>query len=446
MFDALSEKLQSVFARFRERGVLTESNIEDGLREVRLGLLEADVHYKVVKDFVAAVKARAVGEEVIKSVTPGQQIVKIVHDELVTLMGPAAAPLDLGGAAPVVIMLCGLQGSGKTTTVAKLGRLLAAQGRRPMLVAADLQRPAAVEQLQTLGAQVNLPVFHLPALRPVALAEAAIRKAAGDGLDTVLLDTAGRLHVDEPLMRELKEMAGRAKPREILLVCDAMSGQDALTSASKFHEALHLTGVILTKMDGDARGGAALSVKAVTGVPIKFAGVGERVDQLESFYPDRVASRILGMGDVVSLVERARMAVDEEKSKDLEEKFWKNSFNFEDFLTQLEQVKKMGPLQEIIGMIPGLGAKASALEGSEKQFARFEAIVRSMTPDERRRPDIIDGSRRKRIAAGSGVAVQDVNQLIHSFRDMKRAMKMMAGAGKGRGGFPGLPKGLLRKR
>lgn len=439
MFESISEKFQTIFRKLGMRGRLTEKNIQEGLREVRLALLEADVHYKVVKDFMEKVSARAVGQEVIKSVTPAQQIIKIVHDALAELMGPADSSLPLDPGAPSVIMMVGLQGTGKTTTCAKLARYLAGKGKQPCLVAADLQRPAAVEQLVVLGKQIAVPVYSEASGRPVRICERSVGFAREQGRNVVVLDTAGRLHIDEPLMQELREIAQAVSPRQVLLVVDAMTGQDAVQSAKQFQEKLGIDGVILTKLDGDARGGAAMSVRAVTGKPIKFVGVGEKLEGFEEFHPDRMASRILGMGDVVSLVERAQAAVDQEKAAKTLEKMRKDELDLDDMLGQLEQVRKMGPLKEILGMIPGLGSLVGKQEVDEKQFGRIEAILRSMTRQERAHPELIDGSRRARISRGSGTTAAEVNSLLRQFRDMKKMFHQITKLGGVVGGKKGPP-------
>ncbi|ADU51070.1 signal recognition particle subunit FFH/SRP54 (srp54) [Thermaerobacter marianensis DSM 12885] len=440
-FEGLAEKLQSVFKRLRGKGKLTEADVEAALREVRLALLEADVHFKVVKDFIARVRQRAVGQEVLESLTPAQQVIKIVHDELTQLMGGQQARLDLGGAPPVPVMLVGLQGSGKTTTAAKLARLLARQGRQPLLVAADVYRPAAVEQLVTLGQQIQLPV-HAPGTDrdPVDIAREGVAEARRRGRDVVIIDTAGRLHIDDALMEELERIRQAVAPREILLVVDAMTGQDAVNVAETFHRRLGIDGVVLTKLDGDARGGAALSVRAVTGRPIKFVGLGERVDQLEPFHPERMASRILGMGDVLSLIEKAQAAFDAQQAQRLERKLREQTFDLEDFLEQLRQVRKMGPLDQLLAMIPGLGPRLKDVTVDEGELRRIEAIIQSMTPEERRHPEIINASRRRRIARGSGTRVQDVNRLLKQFAETQRLMKQVTGAARrGRRGLGNLP-------
>ena len=433
MFESLSEKLQKTFKNLRGLGKLSEKNMKEGLRDVRMALLEADVNYKVVKDFIAHVQEKAMGREVLESITPGQQLVKVVSDELVQLMGGAAEPLDFGSEPPTVIMLIGLQGSGKTTTAAKLGRNLHARGHHPLLVAADVYRPAAIRQLEILAEQLEIPAFSNPdSDDPVAICKKSVKHAHRHGRDVLILDTAGRLHIDDALIKELQYIRDALKPREILLVADAMTGQDAVNVAESFHSRVGITGVILTKLDGDARGGAALSVRAVTGKPIKFVGVGEKLDAFETFHPDRIASRILGMGDVLSLVEKAQETIDEKRTAELQERILKAQFTFEDFQQQLQQLKKMGPIDELIGMIPGM-SKFKGLQPQEKDLVKVEAIINSMTRKERQLPQVIDGSRKKRIARGSGTSVADVNRLLKQFRQMQKMMKQMGRLGKLRG-------------
>ena len=448
MFDNLSDKLESVFKKLRGQGVMTEDNIKDALREVRLALLEADVNFKVVKDFVENVRLKAVGTEVMQSLAPGQQVVRIVHDELISLMGgDQDNSLDLAAKPPVVLMLVGLQGAGKTTTCGKLGSWLRKQKRRPLLVPADVYRPAAIEQLKTVGRQLNIDVFDSQAgQEPVDICSAAVRFAELNGFDTVLLDTAGRHQIDDYLMGELERIKAIAQPREILFVADAMTGQEAVTVASGFNDRLGITGVILSKLDGDAKGGAALSIKAVTGAPVKFVGLGEKLDALEVFHPDRLVSRILGMGDVLTLVEKAQSALDEKETARLTQKLKKNQFDLEDFLAQLQQIKKLGSLESIMGMIPGMGKMMKQMQGaqpSEKEMKRIEAIIRSMTPAERADHGIINGSRRLRIAKGSGTTVQEINLLLKRFTEAQKMMKQLTKLGpknlmKGMGGLPGL--------
>ncbi len=426
MFDNLTDKLGQTFKRLRGHGKLSEANVKDALREVRLSLLEADVHYAVVKDFIAAVKERALGKEVLTSITPGQQVVKVFHDELVKLMGGGAVELDLSGKPPAVVMLAGLQGSGKTTTVGKLGRRLASSGRRPYLVPADVYRPAAIEQLTALGERLGLPVHPSSADQdPVRISNAAVEEALRRGFDTVLLDTAGRLHVDEELMEELRVIKREVRPRQILLVVDAMTGQDAVNVAGAFNENVGIDGVILTKSDGDARGGAALSVKAVTGKPILFVGTGEKLDDIDIFHPDRMASRILGMGDILGLVEKAQEAYDQKQAEELQKKFRRNEFTIDDFREHLKQLRKMGSLTDLLEKIPGMGGMMKKAQGvePEEELGRIEAIINSMTRQERLNHAILNGSRRRRIALGSGTTVQDVNSFIKQYLEMKKMMK-----------------------
>lgn len=430
MFDDLSQKLDGVLAKLRQRGVLTEPMIREGLREVRRVLLEADVNFQVTRDFLKRVQEKALGDAVLKSVSPGQQIVKIVHDELVTLLGgEAVSGLKWAPSPPTVIMMVGLQGSGKTTTVAKLARRLARQGKKPLMAACDLYRPAAVDQLVDLGAQVNLPVHRGGEGENVlAVARGALSRARAERKQVLLVDTAGRLQIDEPMMRELKELKSELQPQEILLVADAMTGQEAVNIAQGFDEALELTGLILTKMDGDARGGAALSIHGVTGKPIKFVGVGEGVDALDSADPQRLAGRILQMGDVVGLVERAQAAMDVEEQARLEEKvLGKGKLTLEDFLSTLRQVQRMGPLEQLVKLIPGLGGKLPVGNVDPRRMKHIEAIILSMTPEERRKPEILNGSRRLRIARGSGRSVAEVNRLLKQFKEMQKMMKQVRG-------------------
>ncbi|GGK14319.1 signal recognition particle protein [Caldalkalibacillus thermarum] len=440
-FEGLADRLQETLRKIRGKGKVTEADVKEMMREVRLALLEADVNFKVVRDFVNRVKERAVGQEVLKSLTPGQQVIKVVNEELTALMGGENAKLAVSQRPPTVIMMVGLQGAGKTTTTGKLAKYLQKQNRNPLLVAADIYRPAAIKQLQVLGEQINVPVFSLGDKEsPVVIAKKAIEQAKEQHNDYVLIDTAGRLHIDETLMNELNQIKEEVRPDEILLVVDAMTGQDAVNVAQSFNEQLNITGVILTKLDGDTRGGAALSVKAVTGQPIKFVGMGEKLDALEPFHPDRMASRILGMGDVLTLIEKAQREVDQEKAKELERKIRKMEFTFDDFLEQLEQVRNMGPLDELLSMLPGAGKMKGLkdLKVDEKKLKQVEAIIRSMTKEEKQNPEIINASRRKRIAQGSGTSVQDVNRLLKQFQDMKKMMKQMsalAGKKKKRKGF-----------
>jgi signal recognition particle subunit SRP54 len=430
MFDALSEKLQSALGDLRGRGVLDEEAISRAMREVRLALLEADVNFGVVKEFVAQVRERALGEEVRKSLTPGQQVVKIVHEELTELLGSADSRLAFSPRPPTTILLAGLQGSGKTTAAAKLALLLGKEGRKPALVAADLQRPAAVDQLVQLGAEIEVPVYADERSDPVQAVREGIERAKADERDVVVLDTAGRLHVDEPLMEELAAVRREAKPTNVLLVLDAMTGQEAVNVAQAFQERIDFDGVVLTKLDGDARGGAALSVRAVTGRPIKLASLGEKLDALDWFHPDRMASRILGMGDVLTLIERAEASIEQEEKEELERRMLKGEFSFDDFLQSYKMLRRMGPLQGVLKMIPGLGKQLEGLDQvDERQLKRVEAMILSMTPHERRVPHVIDGSRRKRIAAGSGTTVEQVNQLLEARKQMAKMMKMV-GSGK----------------
>ena len=430
MFDALSEKLQSALGDLRGRGVLDEEAISRAMREVRLALLEADVNFGVVKDFVAHVRERALGEDVRKSLTPGQQVVKIVHEELTELLGSSDSRLAFSPRPPTTILLAGLQGSGKTTTAGKLALLLSKEGRKPALVAADLQRPAAIDQLVQLGEQVGVPVYDDERTDPVKAVRDGIESATAAGRDVVILDTAGRLHVDEPLMDELAAVRREAKPTNVLLVLDAMTGQEAVNVAQAFQERIDFDGVVLTKLDGDARGGAALSVRAVTGRPIKLASLGEKLDALDWFHPDRMASRILGMGDVLTLIERAEAAIEEDEKEDLERRMLKGEFSFDDFLSSYKMLRRMGPLQGVLKMIPGLGQQMEGIDQvDERQLRRVEAIILSMTPHERRVPHVIDASRRKRIAGGSGTTLEQVNQLIEARKQMAKMMKMV-GSGK----------------
>ena len=446
MFESLSEKLQSVFDRLGRKGRLSEEDVELALREVRVALLEADVSLKVVRQFVAAVREKAVGQDVLHSLTPAQTVIKIVHDQLVELLGTAPPRLEVSPRPPTVVMLVGLQGSGKTTTAGKLAVQIRKMGHKPLLVAADPYRPAAVTQLQTLGKQIDVPVFHEPGKKPPELAQAAVRYAEQNALSFVVLDTAGRLQIDEDLMRELESITSRVHPHETLLVADAMTGQEAVHVAEGFKQHVALTGVILTKMDGDARGGAALSLREVTGVPIKYIATGEKLDALEQFHPDRLAQRILGMGDVLSLIERAQEHVDQEQAAKMQSKVVKGEFDLQDFLEQMSQLRKMaggGGLTGLVEMLPGVGramkqAREAGQAVDEQQFKRIEAIIQSMTMEERRRPEIIGGSRKRRIANGSGTTASEINQLLAQFRQMQGLMKQFS-----RGGLPGMPKGGL---
>ncbi len=440
MFDTLSEKLEGVFKRLGGKGKLTEADVDVALREVRLALLEADVNFKVVKEFLARVRARAIGEEVMQSLTPAQAVIKIVDEELIATLGEPAK-LDLSGNAPHVVMLVGLQGSGKTTTTAKLALNLRKSGQRPLMVAADTRRPAAIQQLQMLGRQLDIPVHAEDArVPPPQICINALKRARESAYSVVLLDTQGRLHIDDELMNELAQVKAKTQPQEILLVADAMTGQEAVRVADEFNKRVGLTGLILTKVDGDARGGAALSIRSVTGVPIKFLGVGERSDQLEPFYPDRLASRILGMGDVLTLIERAQQNLDQEQARQAAEKLLKAQFDLEDFLGQLQQIKKMGPISQLMGMIPGFSQvmKEVPEDLTDKQMKRVEAIINSMTRQERHQPDLLNARRRQRIAKGSGTTVQEVNDLMRQFKQMQRLMQQF-GKGKGRGGLPRIP-------
>ncbi|MCE5168025.1 signal recognition particle protein [Paenibacillus profundus] len=428
-FEGLTSRLQNVFSKLRGKGKVAEEDVNEAMREVRLALLEADVNFKVVKEFISKVKEKSVGQDVMKSFTPGMVIIDIVNKELTELMGGTAAKLAKANKPPTVIMMAGLQGAGKTTTSGKLAKLLQKQNHKPLLVAADIYRPAAIQQLQVLGNQINVPVFSLgDQVSPVEIARQAMDHAKENNLDYVIIDTAGRLHIDEALMDELKQIHETVKPDEVLLVVDAMTGQDAVNVAESFNQQLALTGVVLTKLDGDTRGGAALSVKAVTGCPIKFATLGEKLDALEPFHPERMASRILGMGDMLSLIEKAQANIDSDKAKEMELKMRNAAFTFDDFLEQMQQVKKLGPIDQILDMIPGMNKmkQTANLKVDERQMGRIEAIVRSMTNAERQDPDLINHSRRKRIAAGSGTALADVNRLIKQFDEMRRVMKQFS--------------------
>ena len=439
MFQSLTEKLSNAFKRFRNKGKLTEADVKEGMREVKLALLEADVNFKVVKDFTKAVTERAVGSEVLDSLLPAQQIIKIVNEELIKLMGSESAKINIDPKPPTVIMMTGLQGAGKTTHAGKIANMYKQKGKNPLLVACDVYRPAAIDQLKIVGESIGVPVFTLGSkISPVEIAKAGVEFAKKNGHDMVFIDTAGRLHIDEELMGELVKIKDSTNPSEILLVVDAMTGQDAVNVAKSFNDLLDITGVVLTKMDGDTRGGAALSVKYITGKPIKFIGTGEKLDAIELFHPDRVASRILGMGDVLSLIEKAEAAFDEKSAKEMEKKFREQTFTLEDFLAQMHQIKKMGNLNQLIGMIPGV--KAGALKDAEideNHMKRIEAIILSMTKNERLRPETINGSRRKRIANGSGTTVEDVNKLLRQFEQMKKTMKQFSNMGKRRS-FAGL--------
>ena len=449
-FEGLTEKLSAAFQRLRSKGRLTPADVKEAMREIRLALLEADVSYKVVKDFVKVVTERCVGNDVLEGLNPAQMVVKIVNEELTAMMGGENQKITMASNGPTVVMLVGLQGAGKTTNGAKLaGYFKKTQSKRPLLVACDVYRPAAIKQLEVVGGQLDIPVFQMGQDDPVKIAREGLRYAVQHGNDMVFLDTAGRLHIDEKLMEELQAIKAEVKPDEILLVVDAMTGQDAVNAAQSFNEWLDVDGVMLSKLDGDARGGAALSVKAVTGKPIKFIGVGEKLDQIEPFHPGRMAGRILGMGDVLSLIEKAEQAIDQKKAAELEERLRQNRFTLTDFRDQLAQLKNMGNLQDLIGMIPGMGSMKD-LQVDEKALTRVEAIISSMTPQERENPNILGSSRKKRIAAGSGTRVEDVNQLLKRFDTMQKMMKQFTGKGAGkklkklqkRGGFPGMGGGF----
>lgn len=440
-FDALTEKLGDIFKKLKGKGKLSEADVKQAMREVKLALLEADVNFKVVKDFINKISERAVGQEVIESLTPAQQVIKIVNDELVNLMGSTQSKINFSQSDITIIMLVGLQGSGKTTTAGKLGKLLLKDGKRPLLVAADIYRPAAIKQLEVVGEKLDLPVFNMGQQNPVDIAKASVEYARKHNNDVIIIDTAGRLHIDDELMNELFNIKEVVNPSEILLVVDSMTGQDAVNVAEEFNNKLNITGIILTKLDGDSRGGAALSVKAVTGCPIKFAGMGEKLDDLEVFHPERMASRILGMGDMLTLIEKATTAIDVEKAQELEKKFKTQTFDLNDFLEQLSQVKKMGSFDQILSMIPGFTSqKLKGLDFDDKELNHIEAIINSMTVEERKNPTIINGSRRKRIAAGSGTLVQDVNRLLKQFEQSRKMIKQMAEFEKGhKKGFKKLP-------
>jgi signal recognition particle subunit SRP54 len=448
MFEGLSEKLQATFKRLRGKGKLTETDVSDAMREVRVALLEADVNFKVVKELITRIKERAVGQEVLESLTPGQQVIKIVHEEIIALMGGTESKIKISSKPPTIIMLVGLQGAGKTTHGAKLAHLLKKQGKHPLLVACDIYRPAAIKQLEILGEQVKAPVFSLGQVSPVKIADESLEFARKNGNDVVIIDTAGRLHVNEELMDELSNIKQKVSPHEILLVVDAMTGQDAVNVAEAFNNQLGIDGVILSKLDGDTRGGAALSVKAVTGCPIKFGGLGEKIDALEVFHPDRMASRILGMGDVLTLIERAQQNFDEKKAREMEEKIRRQELTLEDFLDQIKQLKSMGPLSSILEMIPGMGKQLKDVEIDENEFKNAEAIIYSMTPEERRKPILIKDSRKKRIAKGSGTTVQDVGKLLKQYEQTKKMMKQLSGfpGMGGTGGKGGTKKGKKGKK
>lgn len=431
-FEGLADKLQQTLKKLRGAGKLSEKDVKDAMREVKMALLEADVSFKVVKDFINKVTERAIGAEVLESLTPGQQVIKIVNEQMTELMGNTNSKIMFSSKPPTILMMVGLQGAGKTTTCGKLGLIMKKQGKNPLLVACDVYRPAAIKQLQVVGGQVDVEVFNMgDKVDPVDISKAAVAHAQKNGNDLIIIDTAGRLHIDEELMGELEDIKKNIRPTEILLVVDAMTGQDAVNVAESFNEKLGIDGVILTKLDGDTRGGAALSVKAITGKPIKFAGMGEKLDDLEPFHPDRMSSRILGMGDVLSLIEKAQSVFDEKKALELEKKIRTQQFTFDDFLDQLQQMKKMGPMSSLLEMIPGMNSsKLKGMEVDEKELVRVEAIIRSMTKKERQNPDIINGSRRKRIAAGSGTSIQDVNRVMKNFEQSKKMMKQFAGMEK----------------
>ncbi|MBQ9506770.1 MAG: signal recognition particle protein [Clostridia bacterium] len=444
-FEGLSDKLDAAFKKLRSKGSLTEADVKEAMREVRLALLEADVSYKVAKDFTNRVTEKAIGAKVTESLTPAQMVIKIVNEELTALMGGTATRLNTAPHPPTVVMMCGLQGSGKTTHSAKIAKRLKSQGHRPLLAACDIYRPAAIKQLQIVGEQAGVPVFEMGQISPVTIATEAIKLAKDRGYDYVFLDTAGRLHIDEQLMQELKEIKAAVHPHEILLVVDAMTGQDAVNVASTFNEALGLDGLVLTKMDGDTRGGAALSARAVTGKPIKFVGIGEKLDDLDVFHPDRMASRILGMGDVLSLIEKAETTLDEKRAEELEKKLRENKFDLNDLLMQMEEMKKMGSIKDLLGMIPGVGKKIKDVDIDERAFDKTKAIIYSMTPKEREKPDIINPSRKRRIAAGCGMQVEDVNRLLKQYKQMQQMFKQFGGKGGKKkmrrmmpGGFPGM--------
>ena len=422
-FEGLADKLGNAFKKLKNKGKLSEKDVKEAMREVRLALLEADVNYKVAKDFTNKVTERAVGQDVMQSLTPAQMVVKIVDEELTSLMGGEDARIEFASKPPTVIMMCGLQGSGKTTHTAKLAKMLKKQGRNPLLAACDVYRPAAIDQLKVVGEKAGVPVFEMGKANPVKIAKEAIKRAKDYGNDVVILDTAGRLHIDEALMDELKNIKKEVEPNEILLVIDSMTGQDAVNVAKSFNDQLDITGVILSKLDGDTRGGAALSARAVTGKPIKFVGMGEKLTELDYFHPDRMASRILGMGDMLSLIEKAEMALDEKKAAELEKKLRKNKFDLNDLLSQLQQIRKMGSMKDLLGMLPGVGSKIKDMDVDESQFDRVQAIIFSMTYKERSNPDIINPSRKRRIAAGCGMQVEDVNKLLKQYRDMQKLFK-----------------------
>jgi signal recognition particle subunit SRP54 len=453
-FEGLSEKLSKAFKKLKSKGKLSEADIKEAMREVRLALLEADVNYKVVKDFTAKVSERAIGEKIMESLTPAQMVIKIVNEELVELMGGENVRINTAPRIPTVIMMCGLQGSGKTTHSAKLAKMLKNQGHRPLLVACDIYRPAAINQLVVVGEKAGVPVFEMGQENPVTIAEKAVKHARDNGNDYIILDTAGRLHIDETLMNELKDIKSAVEPNEILFVVDSMTGQDAVNVAKAFNEALEVDGIILTKLDGDTRGGAALSIREVTGKPIKFVGTGEKIGDLEPFHPSRMASRILGMGDVLSLIEKAEQDLDEKEAEKLAERLAENKFDFNDMLSQFQQMRKMGPIKQILNMLPGMGSQLKDVDIDDKQVYSVEALIFSMTKEEREKPEIINPSRKRRIAAGAGMAVEDVNRLIKQYEQIRKMMKQMNKKGKkgfklppgyekmmgGKGGFP--PMGM----
>ena len=434
-FEGLSEKLSSAFKKLKSKGKLSESDVKEAMKEVRLALLEADVNYKVVKDFVKTVTEKSVGDQVLQSLTPAQQVIKIVNDELVELMGGENTRINFSSQIPTIIMMCGLQGAGKTTHCAKLAKMFKSQGKRPLMAACDVYRPAAIKQLQVVGEQVGVPVFEMGQGNPIEIAKQAVRQAKDYGNDILIIDTAGRLHIDQELMDELKDIKSEVKPNEILLVIDAMTGQDAVNAAKAFDDALEIDGTILTKIDGDTRGGAALSVKAVTGKPIKFVGTGEKLDEIEPFHPERMASRILGMGDMLSLIEKASVTVDEKDAAKLAKKMKDNAFDLEDLLDQMKQIKKMGPISSLIGMLPGANKiKDEDMQKGEKEMQKMEAIINSMTKRERAKPSIINPQRKRRIAAGSGTRVEDVNRVLRQFEQMQKMMKQVNNMTRGKKG------------
>ena len=448
-FEGLSDKLDSAFKKLKSKGSLNESDVKEAMREVRLALLEADVSYKVARDFTARVTEKAIGEKVMESLTPSQMVIKIVNEELTALMGGTQSRLTQASHPPTIVMMCGLQGSGKTTHSAKIAKMLKGKGHRPLLVACDIYRPAAIKQLQIVGEQAGVPVFEMGTTNPVTIAKEAVKLAKDQGYDYVFLDTAGRLHIDEQLMLELKNIKSEVKPHEILLVVDSMTGQDAVNVADSFNQALGIDGLVLTKLDGDTRGGAALSARAITGKPIKFAGVGEKLDDLDVFHPDRMASRILGMGDVLSLIEKAEVTLDEKRAEEMEKKLRQNRFDLNDLLIQMEEMQKMGSMKDILSMLPGMGKKIKDVDIDERQLDRTKAIILSMTPKEREKPDIINPSRKRRIAAGCGMQVEDVNRLLSQYKQMQKLFKQFNGKSGSKkkmrrmmpnmpGGFPGM--------